>query len=208
MSSQKSTWRFWGEWTFATTVGWIMAWWISAAGVAITARIIDLFQPEQLEFPQNANLALWVGTFFGEVMGIVQWGVLKRYIPHAAWWIVVTNLAWTIALTVAVSQLGFERFTHEPQWYIGAIVGSLIGLTQWLFLRRYSPHRGEFFFWLLMTTLTGIILWIGWFWGMKMVVESGFTSIPMVLLGWALFGVIQGVLPGAALVFILRDYFD
>jgi hypothetical protein len=85
---------------------------------------------------------LVIGCTFGLGCAVMQWIVLRRLV--SAWWIAATFAAWTIFW--AINLAGFlgsgtgvfgkilEGLGH------GALFGALLGLFQWLVLRRKTPN--------------------------------------------------------------------
>jgi hypothetical protein len=57
-------------------------------------------------------------------MGLLQWLFLRQQLYRAGWWVLVSTLAWTVALS------GFMG-----QFLIGAIAGAVTGIALELLLR-------------------------------------------------------------------------
>ncbi|MEA3351821.1 MAG: hypothetical protein U9Q82_14490, partial [Chloroflexota bacterium] len=93
-----------GWWVVASSVGWIVGW-----GLIIAI-------PLQLE---SIN-----GAILGATMGVAQWFVLRKKIPQAGWWIIISTLAWT---------LGLAQIMGEA--LVGTVVGIVSGIALELQLR-------------------------------------------------------------------------
>ena len=87
----------------------------------------------------------------GILMGIAQFGLLRRYLPRMGWWVLATVGGWSLGLVLI--QLGiFQVLTHfwgaETIYRSWAFVlafyllGLSIGFGQWLVLRRRLPRAG------------------------------------------------------------------
>jgi hypothetical protein len=143
-------WTLWIEWVGATAVGWLLGgfllpqlalfsaglvmgilqwvvlrqylrqagWWIlvSAVGWAGGWAILITQVPPELGF--------LTGIVLGAAMGITQWLFLRLHFHQAGWWIVVSTLGWTVALTGLTGQL-----------LVGAVVGAVTGIALELLFR-------------------------------------------------------------------------
>lgn len=98
-----------------------------------------------------ANLPILPG---GIGAGVLQWPILYKRIPRAWRWAVVTALTW---LAGALLLLLAVPAALQP-WLGGLVVGPLVGLGQWLILRREVHWAG---WWIVISTiawLTGLLL--------------------------------------------------
>jgi hypothetical protein len=141
-------WVLWLQWVFTTTLGWLLSlallpheigvgliigtaqwliirpifpqawWWIitSAAGWSLGWGMVSLFSPPQIE--------TLVGAIYGATTGLVQWMILRRWIPKAGWWIITSALGWAV---------GLAGFVSSP--LVGAVVGAVTGIAFELLIR-------------------------------------------------------------------------
>lgn len=153
--SPRINWNLWFQWVFASTIGWVIGWffvgepmvglvlgiaqwlvirpygdrlgwwlvatavgWVAGWGLILAGWIT----------PPNAGLigAVLSGAFIGTVLGLVQWLVLNRLVYLAAWWILASAVAWSIALS------GFFDMTGV---LVGAVVGVVTGFVLDILLR-------------------------------------------------------------------------
>ena len=70
-------------WVLATIVGWIVA-----AGVFATVVPVG-FAPRLVEYVVSFGI-------LGLALGITQWPVLRRQVPHAGWWILASLVGWGV----------------------------------------------------------------------------------------------------------------
>ena len=153
MSKNKSVKTFVNAWVHKTWEGIVYSCFLFLLFSIIFAKL-TLYPLEAKEF-----LFFSAATIFGEIIGICQWSVLRFYrVPHAAWWIIVTNIGCILALMVAV----FLDFSGEAfsnfYGYRGAIFGGLLSSTQYLFVRRYSPSWQKSVMWIVGTVFTGFMI--------------------------------------------------
>jgi len=146
-------WALLGQWILASTLGWVVGWILSGD----------------------------VGV--GTVVGITQWLVLRREIGRAGWWILATAVGWTLGWAVVMAGV---IVPPQPDlagsMLAGAIIGLIVGLSQWLVLRLAVDQAG---WWVLAST-------IGW-----AVAMTG-------MIGWTLSGAAAGALTGLMLDWLLR----
>jgi len=123
------------------------------------------------------------GAVLGPVAGVVQWLVLRRQIRKGGWWVLASVIGWPVALLA----VGFA-LQDPPGWILFAVVGAVIGVAQWLVLRRQVQRAG---WWVLASTMG---------WGMTVITQG----IPV---GWvagmSMAGAMVGAITGIALVWLL-----
>jgi hypothetical protein len=121
-----------------------------------------------LLLPYISAIAAGVGV------GVMQWPVLHHRIPRAWRWPAVTAVAW-------MGGSLFLRLATPPvaQVLLGGIVlGPLVGLAQWLILRREVHWAG---WWIVISTMA----WV-----------TGLTLVPGILSTGALAGALTGLALG------------
>ena len=158
--SRSFDWGFWFLWIMATAWGWVLGWILSGyllAGIALLATGIGIGALQWLVLKQRigragrwilASAAGWAvgwaiafafipaelgflsGFVIGAAAGTAQWLVLRKEVHWAGWWIVVSTLAWTIAL---------GPLSREP--VVGVTPGAMTGIALELLLR--NPRPGE-----------------------------------------------------------------
>jgi hypothetical protein len=143
-------WTLWIEWLGATAIGWLLGalvlpelalfsvglvmgilqwvvlrqrlrqagWWILASAVGWTASwgIALALAPQ--------GIGMLTEPLVGAAMGTLQWLVLRQQLRQAGWWIVISILGWTVALTGLAGQV-----------LAGAVVGAVTGIALELLLR-------------------------------------------------------------------------
>jgi hypothetical protein len=114
----------------------------------------------------------------GVGVGVLQWPILYRRIPQAWRWVLATAIAWiggSILLLIAVP-------SDLQLLLAGLVLGPLVGLAQWLILRREVHWAG---WWIVISAMA----WI-----------TGLTLLPGILVT----GAMAGAMTGIALALLLR----
>jgi hypothetical protein len=134
---------FW-QWVVATAAGWF---------VIHSLAFSSLF---------------WAGL---SVLGVAQWAVLRNRITRAGWWVVVTPLGLLVGISLGgilggLLQDAMDGIRYSPlgissgvppgrsvaafftaHGLSGAVIGALLGASQWFVLRAQARHG---VFWLLV----------------------------------------------------------
>lgn len=174
-------------WTLATAIA-IPAGLAAMAPAAVSwTWILDLGAGAGLwSLPTNAIVTLiGLTTSMGVGVGGLQWLLVRRVLPQAWKWILVTVAGTLITgLVLAFLLAGSEVTTGNPitvMMIVLPLAGTLIGAAQWLYLRRRVPNA----YWVLLTDAlaTSSILVIG----------RSATSLLELLLVLALPGAISGI---------------
>ena len=149
---QTIEWSLWFQWLLATTLGWLLGILIGEIGV-------------------------------GVVVGIGQWLVLRQRIHQAGWWVWASTVGWAVGWALIVTGVVISPEARSYRLACGwSCVGVMLGIAQWLVLRRMVHYAG---WWVLANA-------IGW--------AIGLTGI----LGATVVGAVVGAVTGFALDFLLR----
>jgi hypothetical protein len=219
---QKWNWRLWRWWVLANTIGEVIG--IGAAtaiGVAL-ARIIETTMGAFAGLAM-AGVMIAVGTFEGVVVGVAQWLVLRRPIPNMSRraWLFATAIgafvAWTLGMipsTVmsmssapSASSPPFEEMSGVVMWGLAAVMGlglgPILGIPQWLVLRRYVQKAG---WWIPANAGAWALGMPIIFIGAGLVPADGFSAAVVVigLATGAAAGAVVGAVHGLALIWLLR----
>ena len=107
------------------------------------------------------------------LIGMFQYGLLRRYLLRIGWWVWVTLIGWLLAFILA--DVWWDLLTRfwpaEVVYALPAlnpafvILGVSVGTWQWLLLRRRLPHAG----WWIVANVAG--------WGLlRLVIGESLTS--------------------------------
>jgi hypothetical protein len=152
---RKPEWFFYPGWLALTTVSIFVAFalmWLivsevgKVAGGTIIINGRSHFTEDYLAVPIFMPL-------LGLITGLLQYPLLRRYLPRMGWWIGATTIGWllapfTIFFLVEGLSINAEWFTF---WIIPALIGGSVGFMQWLVLRRRLARAG----WWIPATMVG-----------------------------------------------------
>ncbi len=113
----------------------------------------------------------------GLAIGILQWFLLQRYFKKAWQWILATTAGWTLGSTIT-----FALIPVGMEFLAGLVIGSVIGIAQWLILRREVHWAG---WWVIIN----IIAW-----------TTGLAFLP----GLISTGALVGLITATALALLLN----
>jgi hypothetical protein len=157
-------WALFYYWLMATTVGWVLGWLVLPTISVVTAGVgVGVMQCFVLyrRIPRAWHWILataigWLvglvivipvvppgmgflsGALMGATVGTAQWLLLRHQVDLAGWWIVVSVLAWSTALSLAPT-LGSNAL--PPLVLSGTMAAVVTGITLGLLLNfRKEPQ--------------------------------------------------------------------
>jgi hypothetical protein len=134
-----------------------------------------------------------IGLSIGVLAGALQRPVFKSFKIQSNFWIPANILGWGLGFAVTET---LEMFVW--QWGIPQLLGGMvIGLSQWLALRRHLPNA----YWWIIATVTGsfaILSWIPVGYTFLMMLEE--YSIPIIIAG-----LIMGIFTGTTLSWLQEN---
>ena len=157
-NNQLSTeWRFWAAWGLAF-LGFPLG---GLAAIGLVGGVESVL---------DGAIA---GAACGAVLGMVQWLVLRRRLSLPRSWIVATSLGMAGGLTLTLALFGTST-AGSVLLLRGVSTGLLIGLAQWVVLRRSVPRA-----WVWVPTVA-----VGWALGWAITRAAGVDLTP----NFAVFG--------------------
>lgn len=207
----------WLRWVLANAVGET----IGLGGTALVAAAVFYAGEGTGEYAAVAlaGLAVMAGTLIeGTVVGTAQWLVLRRPLPGMSWrrWVLATGagafVAWTLGMVPStVLGPGGGEPAAEPgeaavlglAFIMGLALGPILGLAQWLILRRFVRRA---VLWMPANALAWAFGMVVIFLGIDLALGGGFatSTVPILALTLAIAGAIVGAIHGLALVWFLR----
>ena len=174
-------WRVWLGWVLASTVGWAVG---GPAGVAAGGS-------------GDIIVAGYIGVTAGGILaGMLQWLVLRRHVAGAGWWMAAGPVGALIGGVVIFA--GAAVAGADAGWVVGtALFGPLVGVLQWLVLRRRVTRAG----WWVAASAAG---WVAAGPGVGLVAAVMGAALTANA-GWAALGIMYGAVTGCALVWLLRQ---
>ncbi len=143
--------------------GWILiGYWCLAnfCGIVIGALLGSMVR--SIYFGPNIILgvaAVILGCFvFGAIVGLSQWMVLRKYLAGKRWWILAT--AWALAGNIILGSFFIILISKDKPGTFGevaiilAFLGAILGLSQWLVIRRQLLGAG----WWVIANAVGLAL--------------------------------------------------
>jgi hypothetical protein len=212
-------WKLWFQWILANTVAET----VGLGGTLLIGILLLSNAEKTVGVIPAAVLAVLAGTLIeGTVVGTMQWLVLRHPLKSMRWrsWALATALgafvAWTLGMipstfffrgadTAATSTTPMsDLMVYALAAAMGLALGAILGVPQWLVLRRYIPKAG---WWVLANALA-------WMLGM-VVVFIGTSFIPagaialqvalLLLLFIVAAGATVGAVHGLVLIWLLRS---
>lgn len=135
IDNRKPNWLFYPAWVVASAVSIPLA---AAIGFAILSLVIkvvgDTIQVGgQTHITEDFLFVYILAPILGLVSGLLQYFLLRHYLPRMVWWIAATVLGWLLFSAVGIPTL-FSA-TVSPA-LAPVLIGGLVGLTQWFVLRQ------------------------------------------------------------------------
>jgi hypothetical protein len=171
--NRKPTRFFYPGWVALSVISIPIAWAITGT---IVSRIVQVVGGRIQVAGQSHITEDFIGAYvllpmLGLLFGVLQYFLLRRYLPRMGWWIAATVLGWVLPLILLqfLSSVGlFPALAVDPVWsgVLGFVLlfGAPIGLCQWFVLRR-RIHRAA---WWILASILG--------WGVSGLVAGGTIS--------------------------------
>jgi hypothetical protein len=134
------------RWALLTTAAFPAALIATAPLAALFLWLINFGGEVRLWPSINGNLLTSVCFIaaFALLMATAQWYLLRTVLPRAGWWIAATGGGYLLGGMVAwVSIVRIFAISWNLDWSRAPLfltVGLIIGLMQWLYLRRFLPN--------------------------------------------------------------------
>jgi hypothetical protein len=168
MSHQrKPAWFFYPAWIVLSVISIPISWWI---GWAIMSQIIKvvggtIIVGGQRHITEDFLFSYILIPSLGLITGLLQYLLLRYYLPRMKWWIAATLLGWLLFAGNLFLLRFFAFFPSAlPPVFAGVLIGGVIGLCQWLVIRQRVHRAG---LWILISTLG---------WGMALLFTDGAIS--------------------------------
>ncbi len=131
------------------------------------------------------------------LIGSLQYGLLRRYLPHMGWWIPATVLGYSLGMLLTLGLRGALVYleTAEPfyeSWtknMFFILLGLSIGACQWLLLRRRLPRAG----WWIIANIVG--------WGLLALI----IAVPFGMFGFIALGTLPAAVTAVTLALLMNQ---
>ncbi len=140
----------------------------------------------------------------------MQWLVMRRHVARAGWWVPATAAGFTLAGGVAGSifrlpspamSVPTPAVVFASAVAFGVVAGAAGGTMQWLVLRRYVARAG----WWVLASFLGLTVGLGAGVPLAQTLGQAGSYVESMALFGTIFGAGIGAIPGAALVWLLRQ---
>jgi hypothetical protein len=178
-ANKEMNWILVAVWTLATAITWAVG----------SNHIPLVLGSVPTEMAALGLIVLWlivlvIGGLAGLLLGAAQWQIIRLWgNPHLSWpWVVATaiglGVGWTIGSYLALWTIQAIDFDPREQLFyglpvvrpnplelvlraavVGAVVGLIIGVAQWLALRRTVPNAGIWIQVSVVAWLVGVVLY-------------------------------------------------
>jgi len=143
---EKSRWFFFLKWVVLNALTAVVAGYVAWALLSLIVCVIgDTIQVAgQTRITEDLLLLYVFCPIIGLFSGILQYALLRRYLPHMAWWIAATLLGWLLPFIVGFVFTAIIPHGLDPatSWEVlgVALIGMTIALPQWWMLRKRVHH--------------------------------------------------------------------
>jgi hypothetical protein len=161
---KKPGWPFYFIWVTWTTLCIPIAYAISFIPLSIITLFIgDYIYVNGVQHITEDYLGLYIIVpMIGLLIGLVQYGMLRPYLPHMGGWVLATAAGWLLGLLLIA--ISYRLKWIDPTKYFDAVfflMGLSIGVAQWLLLRQRLPRAG----WWIAASIAG--------WGLITLIQRG-----------------------------------
>ncbi len=160
---KKPGWGFFPTWVLLTTISIPIAFILDLVILKVITRFVgDFIYVNGVRHITEDYLSTYTFVpIVGLLIGVFQYGLLRRYLPRMGWWVLATVGGWVLGLLLIFISTWLKIWSIESfdldLAYI--VMGLSIGIGQWLLLRRRLSHSGwwvgaNFIGWGLLSLLT------------------------------------------------------
>jgi hypothetical protein len=164
--NEKPHWFFYPIWIILTFLCVPIAFFIDLVILRIIISFVgDFIYVDGVRHITEDYLSMY--TFIpivGLLTGVMQYGLLRRYLPRIGWWVLATTGGWLLGvfLIVIFSWLNWTDGSFNLDLAL-ILMGLAIGVGQWLLLRQRLPRAS----WWIGANVVG--------WGLLALITAGNT---------------------------------
>ena len=154
VSNEKPRPFFYLEWIGLNAITIVAAWYISWAVISLIEIVLgsSIQVGGQTRITEDFLLLYVLFPIIGLLTGIIQFTLLRRYLPRMAGWITATLLGWLLPFIVGYLITSFLAVGNSTLWIMlgMSLIGTIIALPQWWILRQRVQHASR---WILANGL-------------------------------------------------------
>ncbi len=139
-NNEKPHWFFYLGWVVLNVIAVVTAWYIAWALISQITKIIGgtIQVGGQSRITEDFLFVCVLFPIIGLLTGIFQYTLLRRYLPHMAWWIAATLLGWLIPFVtgyfiIAILAQKNDTFSIMLGMFL---IGTTMVVPQWWMLRQ------------------------------------------------------------------------
>jgi hypothetical protein len=140
-------WAFYVQWLFSAIASLVFSFIFAWVPLALFIRIFGatIWVAGVRHITEDYLFGYAFIPWFGIILGVVQYFLLRRKLAPGGWWILMTALGWSLAwlwMLLVYSPVGNIRLPGSI-WlftFVGIFIGGWMGVAQWLLLRGHVPH--------------------------------------------------------------------
>jgi len=185
---------FWLAWVLASIMGYVLG---ALIAMRVPYALLPIFGVTE-EF--GVVHLITFGTLLGAIGGFMQWAVLREKVAVSSWWVLASALGFAIA-GGTLGAIGINENYVMAGILFAAVFGIAGGVLQWLVLRRAGVARAGL--WVPASIFGSLVASIGLPISSTIGAAGNYGLSAMVI--GVLFGAGLGAIPGAALVWLLRQ---
>ena len=152
---KKPEWFFYPSWIVLTVLCVPIAFVIDLAILKVITKLVgDFIYVDGVQHITEDSLSMYTFVpIVGLLTGLLQYGLLRHYLPRMGWWVLATTAGWLLGVLLIVISGRHNFWTYESFDIEAAfiVLGLSIGLAQWLLLGRRLPRAG----WWIGATVVG-----------------------------------------------------
>jgi len=141
----------------------------------ITSIVGDIVYVDGVRRITEDYLGMYVFVpIVGLLTGVLQYVLLRRFLPRMGWWILATTGGWLLgALLILIPGLrNFWTYESPDIYLIFIVLGLSIGVGQWILLRQRLPRAG----WWIGANVVG--------WGLLGLIGESFGQFGLLAIGF------------------------
>ena len=155
---KKPEWFFYPLWIFLTALCVPIAFILSLIILKVITNFVgDFIYVDGVRHITEDYLFRYIFVpIVGFLTGVLQYGLLRRYLPRMGWWVLATPGGWLLGVLLILISGWLNFWTYES-WDIDLafiLLGLSIGVGQWLLLRRRLSRAG----WWIVASVAGWVL--------------------------------------------------
>ena len=161
-NNEKPHWFFYLGWVVLNFIAVVVAWYIALFLISQITKIVGgtIQVGGQSRITEDFLFLYVLFPIIGLLTGVFQYTLLRRYLPHLAWWIAATLLGWLTPFVTGYFIITIFAQRNDTFFIMLGLllIGATIVLPQWWMLRQ----RVRYAFWWILTygfgwCLTGLL---------------------------------------------------